>query len=210
LKVAKDEPIFDHNETKAFIVVAKLSSEELGALNRSIVRNGGQVVSSYEEATIVIANTRLWGRLNKYLPKYDQVSALSTAFRLDNCISWRLLTPTATATYTTALIAQQEPKQIAHISWVEDSLAAGHQMPLNDKYLIHKPMEILAAQRASRSVSPSSVPGTPGSTAGPSQPSLLHTVLSHAIGQQVAPVRDNEPGGTERATPPKWRNRRFA
>ena len=75
----KDETIFDHEEMKAYVVVAKLTSSELDALNRSIVRNGGQVVSSYEEATLVIANTRLWSRLSKYLTNYEKVGGSAAA-----------------------------------------------------------------------------------------------------------------------------------
>lgn len=66
--------MFDRDELRALIVVAKLTSTELDTLTRSITRNGGQVVSSYEEASIILANTRLWSRLNKYLPEYDNVS----------------------------------------------------------------------------------------------------------------------------------------
>jgi hypothetical protein len=81
----KDETIFDHEEMKAYVVVAKLTSSELDALNRSIVRNGGQVVSSYEEATLVIANTRLWSRLSKYLTNYEKVGGSAAAGAVFPC-----------------------------------------------------------------------------------------------------------------------------
>lgn len=61
---------------KVYVVVAKLTSSELDALNKSITRNGGQVVSSYEEATIVVSNTRLWSRLSRYLTDYEKVCNL--------------------------------------------------------------------------------------------------------------------------------------
>lgn len=77
---AKDETIFDHEEMKAYIVVAKLTSSELDNLNRAIVKNGGQVVSSYEEATLVISNTRLWNRLYKYLTNYEKVYSVCILF----------------------------------------------------------------------------------------------------------------------------------
>lgn len=65
---------------KAYIVVAKLTSSELDNLNRAIVKNGGQVVSSYEEATLVISNTRLWNRLYKYLTNYEKVYSVCILF----------------------------------------------------------------------------------------------------------------------------------
>lgn len=78
LKLAqKDDSIFDKDEMKAYIVVAKLTPSELDTLNKSIVRNGGQVVSSYEEATLVISSTRLWNRLSRYLTNYERVRTSS-------------------------------------------------------------------------------------------------------------------------------------
>ena len=69
-----DERVFDREEVKIFIVVAKLSPDDIKDATRTIESNGGKVVTSVEECTIILSNTRLWNRLRKSLPADGFVS----------------------------------------------------------------------------------------------------------------------------------------
>ena len=104
--------------------------------------------------------------------------------------------------------APQEPKKIVHISWIEDSLAAGHQIPFDDKYIIQRPLDVLAGHhlRGARSATPSER----APSMAPSETESREKVHTSPLSKEVAPTRDNVSGGSDRATPPKWRNRRFA
>lgn len=102
----------------------------------------------------------------------------------------------------------QEPKKIVHVSWVEDCLAAGHQIPFDEKYIIHRPLDVLAGRHigGGRSATPSErAPST-----APSEAEHHEVLPPSPLGKEIAPIRDNVAGGVDRATPPKWRNRRFA
>lgn len=61
-------PVFDNEEIKIFLVVAKLSPDEIKDATKTIESNGGKVVADVQEATVILSNTRLWNRLRKSLP----------------------------------------------------------------------------------------------------------------------------------------------
>lgn len=67
-------PVFDSEEIKIFLVVAKLSPDEIKDATRTIETNGGKVVADVHEATVILSNTRLWNRLKKSLPAEGYVS----------------------------------------------------------------------------------------------------------------------------------------
>lgn len=83
-------------------------------------------------------------------------------------------------------------------------------MPMDEKYLIHKPIDVLVGHHVGRSVTRSATPSERASSVAPSEPGNSQTMTPSSLAHEVAPVRDNVSGGVDRVTPPKWRNRRFA
>lgn len=81
-------------------------------------------------------------------------------------------------------------------------------MPMDEKYLIHRPLDVLTGHfgAGGRSATPSERASSPA----PSEAEPRGPLLASSLANEVAPIRDNVSGGAGRATPPKWRNRRFA
>lgn len=79
-----NESVFDSEQVKIFIVVAKLSPDEIKDATRTIESNGGKVVSNVQDCTIILSNTRLWNRLKKSLPSegFVRTCELEAQFRL--------------------------------------------------------------------------------------------------------------------------------
>lgn len=78
-----NESVFDSEQVKIFIVVAKLSPDEIKDATRTIESNGGKVVSNVQDCTIILSNTRLWNRLKKSLPSEGFVRTCILEARLD-------------------------------------------------------------------------------------------------------------------------------
>lgn len=215
--------LFNRDYIKIYVVEAKLTTEQVRTLTRSIEENGGRAVTRPEEATIIVSSTRLWNRLRKHLPDRGYVSC---------DIVLNTLTRANTHAYYVGSMGMciKESKKIVTLEWLQDSLEKGEQQPFNEKYLIHIPspldrLNIVSEDRA-RAVSPSaSATPSPQSRAGSvstvdtperDDSPLLHAVQEVAAqGKQAArsPVYPLQPvvlPASNNIAPPKWRNRRFA
>ena len=72
----EEEPLlFDRESIRIYIVIAKLSPDDVRDLTRTIESNGGVVVEDFQACTLALSSTRIWNRLRKYLPSAGYVSA---------------------------------------------------------------------------------------------------------------------------------------
>ena len=74
-QVDKEPLLFDRESTRIYIVIAKLSPDDVRGLTRTIESNGGAVVEDFQECTLALSSTRIWNRLRKYLPPAGYVSS---------------------------------------------------------------------------------------------------------------------------------------
>lgn len=74
-KSQEEALLFDRESIKIYIVIAKLSPDDVRDLTRTIESNGGAVVDDFHACTLALSSTRIWNRLRKYLPPVGYVSS---------------------------------------------------------------------------------------------------------------------------------------